>query len=293
MTGRAEPQLELVLRDLAAQARPDDEIDLIVIDALGRSAEDFGLAWHDELPRLREVIVSRPKPNPWQGEHRQTDRDWWATANARNTALVLCPSDYIAFLDDRCRLGPSWLETVRRGRRECASVLCGSYDKLEGDPAAPKRSEDHRRGVKPARRANCGGGWLYGCTFALPLEWAYAINGFEEGCDGLTGEDYIFGLMLEKSGRRIDFAPELYVLQDRTAQNVTCKGTYACRDKGTSPNDKSHAALSRFGQRTRTMFTPDLYELRARIARGEPWPLPEPGARDWYDNELLSEMKQG
>ena len=212
----------------------------------------------------------RPKPNMWQGPHRLTSVDWWATANARNTAIVLAKHDYIVFLDDRSRLGPKWLETVRVAERERASVVCGSYVKHENDPAnisKMKRTVDHRYGLNPDGKLNCGGGWLYGCTFGLPLAWALEVNGLEEGCDGLTGEDYIFGLMLGNAGRRIDFVPSLFVEQDRT---MGTEHGFAMRDKGVAPNDKSHAALARFGKARRTEHTPDLGEaaLAARVWRG-------------------------
>jgi len=303
MTGRKDPHLEWVLAALDHQVLTGDDIELIVIDALARPAAEIGFR---ARPWISNLIESAPKPNVWQGAHRVTDREWWATANARNTAIALCPSDvdYMAFLDDRSTPGPRWLATVRRYYLNSDAVVVGSYDKIEGKldgghiehpktplPPGAKLSQDHRRGVCPKGKINCGGGWLYGCTFALPLEWAFQVNGFEEGCDGLTGEDYIFGLMLSNAGRRIDFAPDLYVLQDRTTGNESCKGSYACRDKGTSPNDKSHAALARFGKRRRTEFTPDLRALRQDIAAGKPWPLPDPNQCDWFDGELVRDMK--
>jgi hypothetical protein len=151
-----------------------------------------------------------------------------------------------------------------------------------------------------------GGGWLYGCTWAAPLEWLLQVNGFEEGCDSLTGEDYILGLMLAKSGRRIDMSMDMMVALDRTRGNAGVrngagafvstagKGGYAATDKGVSPKDKSHAAIDRFGSRTRTEFTPDLRELRRRWHEeglgAATWPMPDPNLRDWYDQEPITSM---
>ncbi len=289
MTGREDPRLDWVLDALQMQAHADDEIELIVIDALGdqRGAHAIGFYPHRMITNL---IESPPKPTVWQGKHRVTSCDWWATANARNTALVLCPEDvdFIAFLDDRARPGPHWLDEVRKSYERRDSVIAGSYEKIEG--ADRHTTRDHRTGIHPGGKINCGGGWLYGCTFALPLAWALDVNGFEEGCDGLTGEDYIFGMMLQNAGHRIDFVPRLFVSQDREPGNESCKGSYACRDKGISPNDKSHAALKRFGVRKRTEFTPDLRALRARWHAGEGWPLPDPNAVDWYDKQPIRDM---
>jgi glycosyltransferase involved in cell wall biosynthesis len=286
ITGRAEPRLDWMLKSLAPQVRSDDVIDVLVIDARGRTPQQLGAASrHDS-----NVRVALPKPTPWQGAHRITSCDWWAKSSAMNTALVLCDTDYIAFLDDCCRLGPKWLQTVRRGERRRRSVLAGTYSKIEHG----KTVLDHRAVRFPEGKKNCDDGWLYGCTFALPLEWALEVNGVEEGCDGLGAEDYIFGFMLKNNGHRIDFKPDMEVTQQRgEIFRPGDPGSSLRRaDKGVSPNDKSHAALARFRTRTRTEFTPDLRALRAQRAAGKlVWPMPDPQMRDWYDGQLVREIK--
>lgn len=298
MTARQEPMLEWVVEDIAKQCHDGDEIELLVIDFFGRPLSNQA---HVVLGAMRNhglrvsSTVSKPKPTIWQGEHRITTDDHWATANARNTALVLAQHEFVAFLDDRCHLGPAWLDTVRQYEAHRAAVLVGSYDKHE-DGAITSR--DHRREIKPNGQRNCHPGWLYGCSFALPLDWALEVNGFEEGTDGLTGEDYIFGLMLGNADHPLDFVPDMFVRQDRTKGNVTCKGIYKCKDKGVSPNDKSHAALERFGAKTRTEFTPNLRTLRRQrreaVANGRRWtfPVPDPTATylDWYDDQDIRTM---
>lgn len=287
ITGRPMPRLDWMLASLVPQLRAGDAVEVLVIDMLGRTPEALGTS---SRPRGNvRVRVVLPKPTPWQGEHRVTSRDWWAKSSSMNTAFVLCDTDYVAFVDDCCRLGPRWLETIRHGERRRSSVLAGTYDKIEHGVV----SHDHRRLLCPGGKTNCGGGWLYGCTFALPLEWALEANGAEEGCDGMGTEDYIFGFMLENNGHRIDFMPGLAVTQERPESAVPGVPSIALRrtDKGVSPHDKSHAALARFRGRKSTEFSPDLRALRAARAAGQlSWPLPDPDLRDWYDGQLVREM---
>jgi len=281
VTGRQDPQLSWMRDDLLRQVRSDDEIQLIVVDVYGRTSAELGVEG-----RFHEVITTRPKPNIWQGEHRVTTVNWWANSNARNTGIALVKHSYVAFLDDRCHLGAQWLDTVRRAAMRRGSVIVGAYEKHENG----KITRDHRLQVCPGGKDNCGGNWLYGCTFALPLEWCLEANGFEEGCDGLSGEDYIFGFMLENNGHRIDFAPSLFVSLERSQPHVS---TYIRRDKGVSPNDKSHSAIARFKPRKRAEFTPDLRQLREHLSRGGAFPIPDPAYdyRDWYDGSLIRDQR--
>ena len=287
ITGRAEPRLDWLLSSLSPQIVAGDDIEVLVIDARGRSPEQLGITSRPH--KQVQLRTHLPKPTPWQGAHRVTSRDWWAKSSAINTAFILCDTDYIAFVDDCCRLGPQWLAAVRRGEHKRRSVLAGTYDKIENGRVV----HDHRRDRAPKGKEDCGGGWLYGCAFALSLEWALEVNGAEEGCDGLGTEDYTFGLMLENSGRRIDFVPDMAVTQERVELFPSGDPNSGLRriDKGTSPHDKSHAALKRFGKRKRTEFTADLRALRsARAAGNLAWPLPDPDLKDWFDGQLVREF---
>jgi hypothetical protein len=285
ITGRAEPHLDWALQAVAEQRKPDDVIDFIVVDALARTCET--LAGHQWPHAVQDLRVVPTRPNIWQGKHRVTSHDCWAKSHAANTALCLAKHDYIAFLDDRAILGREWLDAVRRGNRKRKSVIAGTYEKIED---SDRKTVDHRIQLYPNGRPDCGGGWLYGCTFALPTEWALDVNGFEEGMDGLGFEDVVFGFNLAMANHQIDFVPSLMVQLHRPSVSLT--PVYFKKDPGTPPLDKSHAALDRFSKRKRTEFTPDLRAIRAELARGGSFPVPDPKVdyRDWYDGRLIREF---
>lgn len=283
ITAREEPHLEWLCDGIDQQARSGDKIELIVVDALGRPATAIG---YRPVKAITKLIETRPKPTIWQGPHRITSHDFFANANARNTAIVLCTTSYICFLDDRCKLDPGWLAQVRLGEKKRNAVLCGSYTKHWSGGI----SMDHRRESDPQGKKKCLPEWSYGCNLALPLRWAFKVNGFEEGCDPVGMEDCVFGHMLSNAGYRLDFVVEMSVQQDRyDHRGYLHPPKFPRQDKDESPNDKSHALIGRFYNRVRTEFTPDLTKSRSRLAHGEVFPLPDPNVdyRDWYDGTLI------
>jgi len=293
--GRKDPRVEWMLDSLSWQIS-DERVHVIVVDFHGRQLD--AARW----PRLASLRCVTPKPTIWQGPHRITRGHWWAKSSASNTAIALCQTPWIFFLDDRLVLQPGWLARARAAITG-GYVVCGTYEKrvalaVEGGLiAAPGVSIGrdarlhHARGFAP-----CGGGWLFGCCYGAPLEWLLEINGLEEGCDSLSSEDTMLGRMLENSGKPLRFDPGLAVIEDRSieesAEHDAIDEVIRRIDKGASPRDKSHAALARFGSRQRTEFTPDLRALRAAIARGEAFPIPDPNGdyRDWYDGQPIRDM---
>lgn len=302
ITSRLDCHIEWFFDSLRRQLKAGDKISVIVVDfyaeLAGRKETFRTLA--KELP----LVHVEPKPTIWQGKHRITSEDWWAMSNATNTAFCLCRDRWIACLDDRSVLLPGWLLAVRRAIRAGYGV-CGSYEKVHNlivengevkNYTEPRDTTGNPTG-KDSRLPNllhtqlndalvCPGEWFFGCSFALPMEWIFAVNGTDETCDGISMQDCIFGLQLKNNGFPLCFDPRMKIIEDRTPDQL---GRVMRReDKGVSPNDKSHAMLAMLRDEKRTRHDWDLKSISLKLLEGEPWPIPEAKKYvDWYDGEEI------
>jgi len=301
-TARHEPRIEWFLDSLYRQ--PDGpSCKVIVVDPFRKPAENAS------------VRVVNPKPTVWQGPYRLTKQDWWAASNARNTGICLCDTDWVGFVDDRSVLIETWLEAVKAAMSGLY-VVCGPYEKVHnlvvqtGRPSAlDKLSEyytwdgkktdgiDSRVAYVQEHYAqhkhlsnpyNAPGEWTYGCSLALPLEWALQVNGFDETMDGSSGEDYVFGLMLQNNGFPIKFDLRMKMIEDRTPG--TLGPTMIRMDKGVSPNDKSHWLLNKLKHERRALHQWDLRQVRASALAGKGFPVSSWPNKDPYDGQPLAQM---
>ena len=299
ITSRQEPRIEWFFDSLRNENTNVTQI--IVVDLF---ADQYGRKEYFRKLAGREIDHVLPKPSVWQGVHRLTKDHWWAASNARNTALCLARTDYVAYVDDRCVLMPGYLthikESIMRGR-----AIFGSYQKRigmkvengvivkDGISEGIVDGSDTREAYLTQNQIpapfECPGAWSFGCNLAFPLEWALEINGWDETCDGAGFEDPFFGIMLQNSGKKaLFYEPRMKVIQDRTSKE--CYPVIKKTDKGISPNDKSHAMLDRLKAKKRATHSWDLRAIRESVLRGEPFPIPTGPTHDWYDGQPLAEM---
>lgn len=192
-------------------------------DAYLRRWGKFPLAdsgWHNWARReeLAQAVRGRfaylhipPKPSVWQGPFRYTKQDWFAAANARNTAIIVAERPYLVCVDDLSVLGPAWVDNVRHAV-EHGYVVCGAYKKLramEVEDGVLLNFQENPAGVDSRWRQGSdhgvvpwSGGGLFGCSFGLPVELAVTVDGFDAWCDGQGAEDYDFGIRVERAGGR-------------------------------------------------------------------------------------------
>lgn len=249
------------------------------------------------MKRVRHVP---PKPNLWQGKFRATKEDWWAKCNALNTAVCLCETEWIAFVDDRSVLAPTWMDAIRDAMRGNYAV-CGSYEKREGmevengliKVSGITVAKDNRNTGGPQRPMVAHGGYWYGCTNALPLDWILEMNGFPEKCDSVSFEDIITGHLLANNRRPIYYDTRMHIIEDRTPEKLGQPMKRSSKERHPhDTSDKTHKILewARTAKRSDNDF--DIVELRKKILAGGNFPVPskEPPPRDWFDGQLLSEM---
>jgi len=219
ITHRREPAFGWFVDSLARQLEPGDRIEVIFVD---------GLHDNERTLELERVVDGRfafrhvpPKPNPWNGSHRLTTRnEYSALSSARNTGIVYATAPYVAFVDDLCVLMPGWWEQVRRAASE-RIVVGGAYRKdyemvVRGGTLVSSRPAgiDCRweRG-DDACTVPLSGGELFGAGTAAPRDLLVELNGYDELCDPVGGEDYQLGLRIELAGVAIFYSRSMLAVE--------------------------------------------------------------------------------
>ena len=298
MTNRRDCRVEWFFDSLARQETTTPvDIKVVVIDffANERTPEE----------KARAQVWCTPKPTVWQGEHRLTTQDYFAASNARNTAICHAEDGLLAFVDDLSVLLPGWLEQAASAQR--GHVVLGRYSKVKDlrvedgevkfyEPFPP--GEDSRwittqKIGNAGKRFEVDGGWAFGCSLSGHVEDFLSINGYDEDCDSMGGEDYIAGIMLEKQGVKLWYEPQMRTLESEELHYAEApfkrmiKKTGAFRDK-----DASHAILNRvkLGKRHRAPNYCDLRALRQQVLAGGAFPVSQVPEHDWRDAQPLREM---
>lgn len=223
-THRPDPRFRWFADSLAAQAEGDD-FEVIVVDGLHSPVREA---------QLRAAVAGRfslrtvsPKPSPYGGPYRLTKTNFYALASARNTGVVYASRPYVAFVDDCSVLMPGWWEEVQSAARH-GYVVAGAYNVHRemvvenGELIHSRIDRSGRSGLGLDSRwdigndqalVRCHGGQLYGGNFAVPRDVLLAVNGTDELCDVMDGEDYHLGIRLEWSGQRIFFSRRMLLIK--------------------------------------------------------------------------------
>lgn len=310
LTNRKQPMVEWFFDSLHLQTEGDySGIKLVVIDFWAQEVDDWTEA--DVVKRKAEFIAKAycpivhvpPKPTVWQGKYRRAKLNYFAASNTRNTALCLAEDGYLAFVDDLAVLLPGWLEEVRTAQPD--RILLGSFNKvlnLEVEKGVVKNWQDYPPGRDPRYRdvpgkdpIRTGGGHMFGCSLCLPVKALLEINGFDEDCDSMSGEDYIAGIMLERRGYQLFYCRRMATLESEERHFIEKAFPRIIKiQPGSAYRDSSHAILDWVvtGQRLSAPNYQNMEETRKHVLAGESFPVIRCPEHDWRDGQLICEMDQ-
>jgi hypothetical protein len=265
ITQRAEPRFDWFADSLAFQLDASDsadEVELIAVD---------GLISPERRERFARIVDGRfalrhvaPKPTPYNGAHRLTKQAYSTISSARNTGIVHARSPYVIFVDDCGMLAEGWWEEARSAARH-EYVLAGTYEnrhdlrvergRLPHEDSSTRAAIDHRFEHGDDRAlVQIVGTQLFGCVLGAPRELLLALNGFDELCDPVGGEDTQLGVRLEWSGERIYFSRRAMIVKDhlRHRGDSVAGIDRPAVDGSAFDRDRYTACLAEFGVRERT-----------------------------------------
>lgn len=313
LTFRAHPRFEWFASSLARELRgmpdvPPSTVQVVVID---------GRLWtgdHHRRLGLLQAAMGRikfehhePKPCVWQGPARQTTKDYFAAASARNTALAYAKAGHVAFVDDLSVLVPGWLKAHIHAA-DNSYVLAGMTSKFHNVEVKPDGSytlgppfppgQDSRLGQIPddLELHYCHGGWLYGGTFSVPLETALAVNGQDEVYDSLGGEDYDFGVRLERTGVLMKITRACGTIEDEDAHHTESAVIRIDKpwagDDGPFSSNFLYKKLMDEKDRYWTVGNDfNIREVRTSVLAGGEFPqAAKAPMQHWADGQFLSQM---
>lgn len=252
LTYRPDPKFAWFADSLARQVSPGAPgVDVVLVDGAytaARTVEFSSLV----NGRFRFTHVP-PKPTPYAGSNRLTTRDFFAAASARNTGVLHTTAPYVVFVDDLSVLMPGWWEEIQRAAAD-GVVLGGAYQKhheMVVDDGVLLSSRCEPGGVdsrwdlgRDDEWVSIAGGQLFGCSFGAPRALLIEVNGFDEICDTIGGEDWHFGVRIEWTGATIRYSRRMLTIECEELHHV---GSPALRIDKKAPPTEYVRRLREFG----------------------------------------------
>lgn len=315
LTNRVDPKFDWFIESLCNQTNEQERsnIELVFVDYLANER----IIHHPKLKEFSAVIHSTIKPSLYQGKHRKTKREFFSAAAARNTGVILSSGNYLVFVDDVSVLMPSWWGAVWQGFVN-NRILCGAYQKhfdmvVENGTLVSSRAHDAGKDSRWEKGSDHGpvqisGNSLFGSSLGIPASDILDVNGFDEICDSIGGEDYHFGIRLNNAGKKIWYDRKMFTIESEELHNQLHQMhredrklepiNYMARlkelgiDRRAIPNgnwDSSHMILDILLRKRQTRSYYNKYDLRK--CREEK--IFEPVAEEtehWFDKHKLSEL---
>ena len=306
ITSRKRPRWEWFADSLSLELRATPmEVKIVVVDfhlpqaSMRRACPVLTMCLQPGVVEFNHVS---PKPTVWQGEGRLTTENYFAPANARNTALCLAPDGVLAYVDDLSVLMPGWLAAVKQAV-EGNYLVYGAYKKvlaLDVRDGKVLSYREHAGGIdsrwaagEEGRAVPINPAALFGCSVAGPVEAFLRINGWDEDCDSMGGEDSLCGLMLWHAGYRAFYDRRMLTLESE--EDHLQEQGFKRIIKKMANTDASHVILNQV-MAGRRRVAPNYFGqggirgLRQRVLAGEPFPPATCPEHDWRDGQPLREM---
>jgi glycosyltransferase involved in cell wall biosynthesis len=203
ITCRNEPKLEWFVDSLCNQ-KDNTPIQLVVVD-YALQFDETRKELFSKIVRERLDFIHIPsKPNPVQGKYRLTSKNYFSAGSARNTGICYAKYDYLVFVDDTSVMEEGAFNEIVKCAKEKIIVSFG-YKKLwemvvENGKRLSSRSEQSgvdSRWNQGDQFRRIGGSQLFGYS-ASPLSVILKVNGYDEICNTMGGEDYHYGVRVEK-----------------------------------------------------------------------------------------------
>lgn len=299
--------LEWFLDSLVSQTTKEEreQIQFIFIDRYCKTnGRHNWFVQHKGLSDFHSVIKTPVKPNVWHGKHRLTKSDYFAAANYRNTGVLLAEADHLVLVDDLSVMMPGWWDSVKKSRDE-QRIYLGAYGKhkdmkvvggrlVSSDPF--EAGIDSRVKISPTTRS-CSGSWMYGSSVAMPTEALLQVNGFDEDCDSMGGEDYACGIMMERRGWEFVFCTEMMTVESEEHHYIGVILKHIIKPHpDPAQKDYSHVYLNwvNTGSRLSGAFYNNdglsLREARKQVLKTKELPKCSIPEHDWRDGQPLAEM---
>jgi hypothetical protein len=163
-----------------------------------------------------DFVHTEPSPSAYQGKHRVTSKDYFCASIPRNTGALYIKNPYVVIVDDLSVMLPgSFKHLVDYATRKLTVAF--AYKKVFDLEVQAKTG--NISGVRETLSGtDCrwnqddgslfreiSGGQFYGYA-SYPLEVFLKVNGYDEICNANGGEDYHFGIRLQKSGEKIYYS---------------------------------------------------------------------------------------
>ena len=209
ITCRKDPKLEWFLDSLYNQALAIN-FDFKLIQVI---IVDYNLQYDTNRTDYVSNIVNNrfnykhvsPKPSAYQGPSRLTSINYFCASVPRNTGVIYADFDYIVFIDDLSVMEiNSFKEVVNCAQNNL--VVAFAYKKvyeLQVNDGNIINKREHPTGIDNRINQNIdsvhqiSGSQFYGYS-ASPKSVLLKVNGYDEICSSIGGEDYNYGLRVQK-----------------------------------------------------------------------------------------------